>query len=127
MIIAINKYTVPDHNLNGCRNDATAFLEYLREHGKEMGYAVDACVLTDSQATRKALIENFLSHFGQLEKGDTQRGQMPDWTELKIQENCFGRQLSMQLSFFHKWHSFMPSTYKEKQRQSRPNGKINSM
>ena len=30
LIVAIDKYPIPSHQLNGCVNDATAFSEYIK-------------------------------------------------------------------------------------------------
>ncbi len=62
LIVAIDNYPIPSHCLNGCRNDASAFAEYLADYSKANGITYREKRLFDSEATRQAIMDNF-SHY----------------------------------------------------------------
>ncbi|RME92187.1 MAG: caspase family protein, partial [Bacteroidetes bacterium] len=68
LVIAIDKYPIRHHQLNGCINDAEAFIAYL-----EGNYACEELNikrLMDEDATRNRIIEGF-QHFRQANADDT--------------------------------------------------------
>jgi Caspase domain len=68
LIIAIDNYPIPAHRLNGCRNDASAFADYLAGYSKANGMIYQEKRLFDADATRQSIIDNF-SHY-KAAKGD---------------------------------------------------------
>ena len=52
LIIAIDEYPTPAHRLNGCKNDATAFSEYLGKYAKANGFQYLEKRLYDADAKR---------------------------------------------------------------------------
>jgi hypothetical protein len=62
LIIAIDNYPIPAHRLKGCRNDASAFAEYMVEYSKANGLTYREKRLFDADATRQAIMDNF-SHY----------------------------------------------------------------
>ena len=59
LIVAIDNYPIPAHRLNGCRNDASAFAEYLAEYSKANGITYREKRLFDADATRQSIMDNF--------------------------------------------------------------------
>lgn len=59
LIVAIDNYPNPNHCLNGCRNDASAFAEYLAEYSQANGLTYREKRLFDADATRQAIMDNF--------------------------------------------------------------------
>ena len=70
VIIAIDKYPIKGHELNGCVNDATAFANYLKEFCRTSGITYNEKRLFDSAATRLQIVEGF-KHFDMAKDGDT--------------------------------------------------------
>ena len=70
LIIAIDKYPVKGHELNGCVNDATAFAVYLKEFCQKNGVTYNEKRLFDADAARLKIIEGF-KHFDAAKDGDT--------------------------------------------------------
>lgn len=71
LLIAIDKYPIPRHRLNGCVNDRNAFKEYLERKFPKGHEEIDLKIktLTDSEATKAGVIEAF-KHFKDAKKGD---------------------------------------------------------
>jgi pimeloyl-ACP methyl ester carboxylesterase len=70
LIIAIDKYPIKGHELNGCVNDATAFANYLKEFCQKSGITYSEKRLFDADAARLKIIEGF-KHFDAAKSGDT--------------------------------------------------------
>lgn len=70
LIVAIDKYPVKGHELNGCVNDATAFADYLKEFCRTSGITYSEKRLFDSAAARLKIVEGF-KHFDKAADGDT--------------------------------------------------------
>ena len=69
LIIGIDNYPNPAHRLRGCKNDATAFAEYIAEYSKANGVAFKEKRLFDQDASRQNIINSF-SHFKNVQDGD---------------------------------------------------------
>ncbi len=69
LIIAIDNYPNPAHRLRGCKNDASAFSEYLANYSKANGLSYNEKRLFDEAASRQKIIEGF-SQFNSYKKGD---------------------------------------------------------
>jgi pimeloyl-ACP methyl ester carboxylesterase len=59
LIVAIDEYPNPRHCLNGCKNDATAFSNYLTTYAQSRGYKYQEKRLFDADAKRLNIIEGF--------------------------------------------------------------------
>jgi pimeloyl-ACP methyl ester carboxylesterase len=59
LIIAIDEYPNPLHRLNGCKNDASAFSEYLKEYAKANRASYQEHRLFDANAKRLSIVEGF--------------------------------------------------------------------
>jgi pimeloyl-ACP methyl ester carboxylesterase len=59
LIVAIDEYPIPAHRLNGCKNDATAFSEYLGKYAKANGFKYSENRLFDANAKRLSVVEGF--------------------------------------------------------------------
>ncbi|MFM2268608.1 MAG: hypothetical protein RL757_2049 [Bacteroidota bacterium] len=70
LLIAVDEYAVPAHNLFGCKNDATAFGDYLEQFAAAHQFNFRQNRLFDRAATRAAVIENFKTHFKEVKKDD---------------------------------------------------------
>ena len=70
LLVGIDKYPEPRHHLQGCINDITAVEEYLNERLDEQEYQLHLQILTDEQATRKAIIDGFRNHLCNSRKDD---------------------------------------------------------
>jgi pimeloyl-ACP methyl ester carboxylesterase len=70
LIIAIDKYPIKGHELNGCVNDASAFAAYLKEFCRTSNIAYNEKRLFDDAATRLKIVEGF-KHFDAAKDGDT--------------------------------------------------------
>ena len=69
LLVAIDNYPIPRHQLNGCVNDRNAFKEYLEN--RYVGESLDTNILTltDHEATKKGIIDGF-QHFKNAKEGD---------------------------------------------------------
>jgi pimeloyl-ACP methyl ester carboxylesterase len=70
LVIAIDKYPIKGHELNGCVNDATAFANYLKEFCQKSGITYSEKRLFDADAARLKIVEGF-KHFDAAKDGDT--------------------------------------------------------
>ena len=70
VIVAIDKYPMKGHELNGCVNDATAFANYLKEFCRTSGITYNEKRLFDADAARLKIVEGF-KHFDKAKDGDT--------------------------------------------------------
>lgn len=70
LVVAIDKYPVKGHELNGCVNDASAFADYLKEFCRTSGITYNEKKLFDADATRLKIVEGF-KHFDKAKDGDT--------------------------------------------------------
>jgi pimeloyl-ACP methyl ester carboxylesterase len=62
LIVAIDKYPIPAHQLNGCVNDATAFSTYLKNFCEANTLTFNEIRLFDEAAKRLAIVDGF-KHF----------------------------------------------------------------
>ena len=62
LLVGIDNYPNPNHNLQGCVNDITAVEEYLNERFDQQKYQLNLHILKDEQATRAAVIHGFRNH-----------------------------------------------------------------
>lgn len=69
LLVAIDKYPIPRHQLNGCVNDRNAFKTYVENSFGETDIELNIKTLTDEEVTKKALIESF-DHFSSAKDGD---------------------------------------------------------
>ena len=69
LLVAIDRYPVPRHQLQGCVRDLQAFEKYLQQHCEGMRSDYYPLVLTDSASTREAIIRGF-EHFDAAREGD---------------------------------------------------------
>ena len=69
LIVAIDNYPIAAHRLNGCRNDASAFADYLKDYSKAHGMNYREKRLFDAEATRQAIINNF-DHYKAVQDDD---------------------------------------------------------
>jgi hypothetical protein len=69
LIIAIDDYPIEGHKLRGCKNDANAFFECLKNYCQANGLKFNVKQLYDSAAKRLEIVENF-KHYQQAENGD---------------------------------------------------------
>jgi pimeloyl-ACP methyl ester carboxylesterase len=70
LIIAIDKYPIKGHELNGCVNDASAFADYLKEFCRTSNITYNEKRLFDADAARLKIVEGF-KHFDVAKDGDT--------------------------------------------------------
>jgi pimeloyl-ACP methyl ester carboxylesterase len=70
LIVAIDKYPVKGHELNGCVNDASAFAAYLKEFCRTSNITYSEKRLFDADAARLKIVEGF-KHFDAAKDGDT--------------------------------------------------------
>ncbi|MDZ7877733.1 MAG: caspase family protein [Saprospiraceae bacterium] len=70
LIIAIDKYPIKGHELNGCVNDASAFAAYLKEFCRTSNITYNEKRLFDADATRLKIVKGF-KHFDGAKDGDT--------------------------------------------------------
>ena len=59
LIVAVDKYPIPAHQLNGCVNDASAFADYLKSYCAKQGITYNEKRLFDADAKRLEIIKNF--------------------------------------------------------------------
>ena len=64
LLVAINHYPNPKHELQGCVNDMEHLRRYLESYCSSMGYTFRPRVLTDEAATRVGVIEGFDHYSG---------------------------------------------------------------
>lgn len=69
LLIGIDNYPNPRHILRGCRNDVAQMDQYLSSYCQSMGYAYQPLILTDSNATRKGIVQGF-DHFDAANEQD---------------------------------------------------------
>lgn len=69
VLVAIDKYPIPAHQLNGCVNDATAFSDYLKSYCEASGIVFNEKRLFDDAAKRQDIIESF-KHFERAKEHD---------------------------------------------------------
>jgi pimeloyl-ACP methyl ester carboxylesterase len=70
LVVAIDKYPIKGHELNGCVNDATAFASYLKDFCQKNGITYNEKRLFDEAAARLKIVEGF-KHFDAAKDGDT--------------------------------------------------------
>ncbi len=70
LVVAIDKYPIKGHELNGCVNDATAFANYIKEFCRTSGITYNEKRLFDADAARLKIVEGF-KHFDAAKDGDT--------------------------------------------------------
>ena len=70
LIIGINDYPVPAHQLEGCVPDAKEFQRFLEHHCKSQGIKFHPKTLFNKEASRQNIIDAF-AHFGAAEDGST--------------------------------------------------------
>ena len=71
LLVAIDSYQSPVSPLQGCVADIENMHAFLSSRVGGEDYQLDAVVLKNEEATREAIIENFLSHLGQAGPDDT--------------------------------------------------------
>lgn len=71
LLVAIDDYPAPVPPLTGCVADLEAMHAYLSERVGGDGHRLQARVLKNDQATREAIVRNFVDHLGQAGPGDT--------------------------------------------------------
>ena len=59
LVIGIDRYPIPAHQLNGCVNDATAFKNYLASYAKANGVQYREKFLFNEDAKRQSIIDEF--------------------------------------------------------------------
>ena len=69
LIVAIDKYPIPSHQLNGCVNDATAFSEYLKSFCAANQLTFNEKRLYDDAAKRLEIVNGF-KHFDAAKDDD---------------------------------------------------------
>ncbi len=69
LIVAIDKYPIPAHQLKGCVNDATAFSTYLKSFCEANTLIFNEIRLFDEAAKRLAIVEGF-KHFDAADDND---------------------------------------------------------
>jgi pimeloyl-ACP methyl ester carboxylesterase len=70
LVVAIDKYPIKGHELNGCVNDASAFADYLKAFCQKSGITYSEKRLFDADAARLKIVEGF-KHFDAAKDGDT--------------------------------------------------------
>ncbi len=71
LLIGIDKYAGDVSHLSGCVNDVEAMESFLRQRVDQFGdFRLDVKTLTNEQATRQAVIDNFRQHLGRAESND---------------------------------------------------------
>jgi hypothetical protein len=70
LVVAIDKYPIKGHELNGCVNDASAFADYLKEFCRANGVTYNEKRLFDADAARLNIVAGF-KHFDAAKDGDT--------------------------------------------------------
>lgn len=71
LLVGIDAYQSPVTPLHGCVADIEVMHTFLASRIGGEGYQLDAVVLKNEQATRQAIIDNFLKHLGQAGPEDT--------------------------------------------------------
>lgn len=71
LLVGIDNYPAPVPPLKGCVADIEAMQSFLESRIGGDAHQIDVLVLKNEQATRKAVIEKFLSHLGQAGPDDT--------------------------------------------------------
>lgn len=71
LLVAIDDYQSPVSPLRGCVADSKAMHAFLASRVGGENHKLDAVVLRNEEATRPAVIENFLQHLGQAGPEDT--------------------------------------------------------
>jgi uncharacterized caspase-like protein len=61
LAVGINKYTNSNYNLNYAQPDATAFVEKVSEHGKNIFKSINTVPIYDEQATKENIVKGFKS------------------------------------------------------------------
>lgn len=69
--VGINEYALEEHRLKGCLNDLNDLVSYLGNNVNTDAWQLEICTLKDQKATRKNIIDSFISFFGALENGDS--------------------------------------------------------
>lgn len=69
LIVGINNYPNPAHQLNGCTEDAAQFAQYLANYAMQNGWEYAEKKLIDSEATRQSIVNGF-THFSAAKNGD---------------------------------------------------------
>lgn len=69
LLIGIDDYAVPSHNLSGCLADVSAVNSFFEKYCQANQISYHPQIVTNEQATRKNLIQHF-SHFKKVEEGD---------------------------------------------------------
>ncbi len=69
LLIAIDKYPIAHHRLNGCVNDRNAFQAFLERRFDQEEIAFNIKLLTDEEATKEGIIKSF-QHFRSARDGD---------------------------------------------------------
>lgn len=69
VLVAIDKYPIKHHRLNGCVADRDAFKEFLERRFDSENIALNIQTLTDAEATKGNIIQAF-DHFQQAGEGD---------------------------------------------------------
>jgi hypothetical protein len=69
LLVAIDNYPNPRHTLHGCVNDLQHLHRFLDDYCTRMGFGYRPLLLTDTQATRQAIIDGF-DHFQAAEAAD---------------------------------------------------------
>ncbi len=70
LLVGIDAYPRPVPPLQGCVNDIRRVETLLQERANATESALNAVVLTDEQATRQAIIDQFRAHLGQAGPAD---------------------------------------------------------
>lgn len=71
LLVAIDDYPAPVPPLSGCVADLEAMHAYLSERVGGDGHRLEARVLKNDEATRAAVVDNFVEHLGKAGPGDT--------------------------------------------------------
>lgn len=69
VLVAIDKYPIAAHRLNGCINDSQALADYLKTYCEERGMRLDLYNVYDENASRQGVVESF-KHFEAAKDGD---------------------------------------------------------
>jgi hypothetical protein len=66
-LVAIDKYPIEKHRLDGCVNDMRAFKGFLESRFSGEEFDLSIKVLEDEQSTRANIVDGFLSHLSQAD------------------------------------------------------------
>lgn len=70
LLVGIDKYPSPIHQLDGCVNDINAIEKYLNERIERQNYQPHIVKLPNEKATRQAVIDNFEQHLSKAGRND---------------------------------------------------------